>query len=167
MVQKCWLFVNVYKIEDVKGGKRVGVKKSQNFVNVVSEWLISGDTVKAINYGNTGFQVRGTKLERFLPKNQHTQKELFNFENWCYGEVSKSASIWVSKSMFYVKNHWNLSCFFSINLGAHFLWLTFFDNINFKSLSYLKWCPIFDTSQLHLKFCTPFLKIKQPVLPYY
>ena len=24
-----------------------------------------------------------TKLERFLPKNQHTQRKLLNFENWC------------------------------------------------------------------------------------
>ena len=29
-------------------------------------------------YGNT----EGTKLERFLPKNQHTQRKLLNFENW-------------------------------------------------------------------------------------
>ena len=28
------------------------------------------------------FQTRGTKLERCLPKNQHTQKKLLNFENW-------------------------------------------------------------------------------------
>ena len=27
----------------------------------------------------------GTKLERFLPKNQHTQRKLFNFENWISG----------------------------------------------------------------------------------
>ena len=24
----------------------------------------------------------GTKLERFLPKNQHPQRKLLNFENW-------------------------------------------------------------------------------------
>jgi hypothetical protein len=27
-----------------------------------------------------------TKLERFLHKNQHTQKKLLNFENWTNGE---------------------------------------------------------------------------------
>ena len=37
------------------------------------------------------FQAGGTKIERFLPKNQHTQKKLLNFENWVNGEVSKSA----------------------------------------------------------------------------
>ena len=31
----------------------------------------------------------GRKLERFLPKNQHTQKKLLNFENWVNGEVLK------------------------------------------------------------------------------
>ena len=36
-------------------------------------------------YGNTGCG----KLERFLPKNQHTQRKLLNFENWVNGEVSK------------------------------------------------------------------------------
>ena len=30
-----------------------------------------------------------TKLERFLPKNQHTQRKLLNFDNWYNGEVSK------------------------------------------------------------------------------
>ena len=32
------------------------------------------------------FQMGGMKLERFLPKNQHTQRKLLNFEKW---EVSK------------------------------------------------------------------------------
>ena len=39
-------------------------------------------------YGNTGcgvFKRGGTKLERFLPKNQHTQRKLLNFENWVNG----------------------------------------------------------------------------------
>ena len=35
------------------------------------------------------FSNGGTKLERFLPKNQHTQRKLLNFENWVNGEVSK------------------------------------------------------------------------------
>ena len=28
----------------------------------------------------------GTKLERVLPKNQHTQRKILNFENWTNGE---------------------------------------------------------------------------------
>ena len=35
------------------------------------------------------FLAGGTKLERFLPKNQHTQRKLLNFENRVNGEVSK------------------------------------------------------------------------------
>ena len=42
-------------------------------------------------YGLWSFQTGVTKLERFLPKNQHTQRKLLNFENWVSGEVSKSA----------------------------------------------------------------------------
>ena len=44
-------------------------------------------------YGLWSFQTGDTKLERFLPKNQHTQRKLLNFENWVNGEVSKSAKI--------------------------------------------------------------------------
>ena len=73
-----------------------------------------------------------TKLEKFLHKNQHTQRKILNFENLFNGEVSKVPTF---KINFYVKNHWKLSqVFFSlnnINLGAHFLLLAFDDKINF------------------------------------
>ena len=36
-------------------------------------------------YGLWSFQTGGTKLERFLPKNQNTQRKLLNFENWISG----------------------------------------------------------------------------------
>ena len=60
------------------------------------------------------FQTEGTKLERFLPKNQHTLRKLLNFKFWINGELSKSAKIWFWKSIFNVKNHLNLSHFFFI-----------------------------------------------------
>ena len=44
------------------------------------------------HYGDTGcgvFKQGGTKLERFLQKNQHTQRKLLNFEFWINGELSK------------------------------------------------------------------------------
>ena len=44
-------------------------------------------------YGLWSFQTGDTKLERFLPKNQHTQRKLLNFEFWINGELSKSAKI--------------------------------------------------------------------------
>ena len=31
----------------------------------------------------------GTKLERFLTKNQHTQRKLLNFENWISGGLRR------------------------------------------------------------------------------
>ena len=40
-------------------------------------------------YGLLRFQARDTKLERFLAKNQHTQRKGSNLENWCSGELSK------------------------------------------------------------------------------
>ena len=36
-------------------------------------------------YGLWSFQTGVTKLEWFLPKNQHTQRKLLNFENWISG----------------------------------------------------------------------------------
>jgi hypothetical protein len=47
------------------------------------------------SYGNTVVEYSngGTKFERFLPKNQHTQRKLLNFEFWINGELSKSAKI--------------------------------------------------------------------------
>ena len=44
-------------------------------------------------YGLWSFQTGYIKLERFLPKNQHTQRKLLNFEFWINGELSKSAKI--------------------------------------------------------------------------
>ena len=43
-------------------------------------------------YGLWSFQAGGTKLvklERFLHKNQYTQRKLLNFEFWINGELSK------------------------------------------------------------------------------
>ena len=40
-------------------------------------------------YGVWSFQKEGTKLERFLHKNQHTQRKLLNFEFWINDELPK------------------------------------------------------------------------------
>ena len=45
--------------------------------------------IRVVEFSSGG----GTNLERFLPKNQHTQRKLLNFENWTNGKVSKSAKI--------------------------------------------------------------------------
>ena len=41
------------------------------------------------------FSNGGTKLERFLSKNQVTKRKLLSFENWVNGEVSKSDKIFL------------------------------------------------------------------------
>ena len=45
--------------------------------------------LKLWQYGLWSFQVEGTKLERFLHKNHHTQRTLLNLEFWINGELSK------------------------------------------------------------------------------
>ena len=36
------------------------------------------------------FKSGDIKLERVLPKNQHTERKLLNFENWCSGKLPKN-----------------------------------------------------------------------------
>ena len=66
------------------------------------------------SYGNTGCGVFKQKLEIFLPKNHYTQRKLLNFEFWINGELSKSAKICLSKSIFYIcqKSSKSFSIFF-------------------------------------------------------
>jgi len=66
------------------------------------------------------FQAGGTKLERFLTKNQRTQRKLLYFQNWCSGEAkckrmpkfdiqsqfSKPKIIWISLNLFFC--HWRI-----------------------------------------------------------
>ena len=44
---------------------------------------------KLWQYGLWSFQTGGRKLERFLPKNHHTQRKLSNFENWIIRSFQK------------------------------------------------------------------------------
>ena len=41
---------------------------------------VSNMAIRVVEYSNGG-----AKLERFLPKNQHRQRKLLNFENWILG----------------------------------------------------------------------------------
>ena len=43
------------------------------------------------------FQAGGTKLEKFLHKNQRTQRKLLSFESWINGELSKIGHHFISK----------------------------------------------------------------------
>ena len=49
----------------------------------------SDDVLQYDNMGCRVFVRGGTRVERFLNKNKHTQSKLLNFENWCSGELSK------------------------------------------------------------------------------
>ena len=63
---------------------------------VISDALDTDDEAEVCGlwqYRLWSFQGRDTKLVRFLHKNQHTQRELLNLENWINGKVSKSAKI--------------------------------------------------------------------------
>ena len=94
------------------------------------------------HYGLWSFKVGGTKLEWFLPKNQHTQRKLLNFEFWINGKLSKSAKIWFSKSIFYVKNYPNLSDYFFIeeyHFRSKFFYWHFLITSIFKSLYFHFW----------------------------
>ena len=80
------------------------------------------------------FQGRSTKLERFLPKNQHAQRKLLNFENGVgrfqkgrtfdfQSQFSMSKIIRIFLNFFSLKN--------TYQFRSTFLLLTFLDNINF------------------------------------
>ena len=58
--------------------------------NILTQHKMSGFSISRLwQYGLWSFQAGGTKLERFLHKNQHTQRKLLNFEFWINGELSK------------------------------------------------------------------------------
>ena len=77
------------KIQVVVRAEKKLAQKFQKLSIIVQSKLC----MKAMVVGLSSFQTGGTKSKRFLPKNQHTQRKLLNFDNWCNGEVSKSAKI--------------------------------------------------------------------------
>ena len=88
-----------------------------------------------------------TLINTHYGNNQHTQRKLLNFENWVSGEVSKSAK---SHNLLTFKVNYlyqKLSESFSICFSLKFFVNDIFWSI-LKSLSLLKWCPIFNTSPL-------------------
>ena len=85
--------------------KKVDSKERKGVINQNKRWP------PLWQYGLSSFHGRYTKLERFLAKKQYIhipKKKLL------YGELSKSAKIWLSKSIFYVKNDAKLFIFFLI-----------------------------------------------------
>ena len=85
------------------------------------------------------FSSGGYKIRKIFAQESTYPKGFIGF--WAlvmWGGVNK-CKIWLSKSIFYVKNHPNLSQCFSLknsNLGANFLLLTFFDITSIFNLYY-------------------------------
>ena len=61
------------------------------YVSSENPKMVQGSSTYIMAIRVVEFSSGDTNLERFLPKNQHTQRKLLNFENWVNGEVSKSA----------------------------------------------------------------------------
>ena len=66
------------------------------------------------------FSNGGTKLERFLPKNQHTLRKFLNFENWVNGGLRSFKKSGFKKSIILISikglpvvdySHWNTTKF--------------------------------------------------------
>ena len=87
--------------------------------------------IRVVEFSNGGYNIR----------------KLLNIEFWIYGKLSKSARIWLLRSIFYIKNYPNLSQFFFIE-EYQFRSTCFVIDIFWVALL-LKWCPIFDSLPLH------------------
>ena len=85
-------------VHDIRNHK-IKTDKSQ-MIHVCKVW----------QYGLWSFQTGDTKLERFLPKNQHTQKKIIEFWVLSFGLMAScgKAPKFDSQSIFYVKNHLSL-----------------------------------------------------------
>ena len=147
-------FLYLRRSADRCGKSIVFLNKSTNWADLAHCWQhplmgnaawLKGMAIWVVEFSNKGYKIR------FLPKNQHTQRNLLNFENWVnggIGEVSKSAKIWLSKSIFYFKNYLNLSkkkCHGRISFQEHISCYWHFSKTSiFKPLYFLKWRSFFD-----------------------
>ena len=97
------LFVGRYESQECEIElENISMDDNGNWTCIILESFSTNQTdqdtvnVKVIDYGVVPvveFSSVGTKLKIFLPKNQHTQRKLLNFENWCKWKASKSAKI--------------------------------------------------------------------------
>ena len=70
----------------------LGQKSEKNYGIILTKLDViqqAWDICWVWQYGLWSFQAGDTKLERFLHKNQHTQRKLLNFQFWINGELSK------------------------------------------------------------------------------
>ena len=81
------ILVNEFRIANEESGYRIFYK---NFSSPLGRSLPAKGTKFRYScliwqYGLLSFQTEGAKLERFLHKNQYTQRKLLYFENWING----------------------------------------------------------------------------------
>jgi hypothetical protein len=97
---------------------------------IIESYVMQGEI--HFSYGNIhcGVFKGGMQNDKgFGLKINCSQMKSLNFANWFNGEVSKSDKILLSKSIFYVRNHQNLSQYFFIEeykFWSTFLLLMFF-----------------------------------------
>ena len=96
-------------------------------------------------YRLSSFQTRDTKLDIFLPKNQHTQRKLLNFEFWINGKLSTFKVNFLCQ-----KSSESIQFFFFFSLkniksGAQLLLMTLFGHCHFWSTLFTKIGPKLQT----------------------
>ena len=96
--------INIFPIEN---------KNSEKF-----RWKFYFGLIVYEKYGSTGLQFsRGggvTLSEIFLPKNQHSQRKLLNFENCCSGKMSKVPNLTFKVNFLCQKSLESFWLFFSL-----------------------------------------------------
>ena len=113
------------------GEKYITEDIMKNYIKASIDYLKSKMYPSGMAIRVVEFSCGGTKLERFLPKNQHTQGKLLNFQNWVNGEVSKfdfQSQFSISKIIRIFLNFFSLKNIYS---GAHFLITSIFKSLYF------------------------------------
>ena len=67
------------------GGEGLGVGRPRGSQIVGRRWVGKRKLLYSMVIRVVKFSGGGTKLEIFLPKDQHTQRKLLNFESWYSG----------------------------------------------------------------------------------
>ena len=104
----CWLMNHVIYLKLTQ--KQLFLKAEQ--VHKTTAIFTQNDIFFPLwQYGLSSFQAEYKKLERFLPKNQHYCILRIGLMGRCQ-KYQNMTKIWLSKSIFYVKNYPNLSHLF-------------------------------------------------------
>ena len=127
---------------------------SLDFVNLLMEFEIINR--KSYKIENLWLIYTPNPMENFGPWSKMILKAFSYILPKFRIQLMKSAYFWLSKSICYVKNYPNLYKKFSLKniiLGADFLLLMFFENLNFQSTLFSKIMPLFCklNSELWLK----------------